>query len=189
MNDDRLRKILRESPMPPNPLSGSELLARSRKSQALPGLQALAALLLLSGALAIGSSNDAPNSSLHARGAAESVELGFSFVVEGRSGLREKLATVPLDQQLIFIARTSRPGFLCIDEEVPGGWQRVFPQRDETWKVDVGEHHIARDGQVQAFSTDLGAGLRRYRLAFHAESSDCNNATTYRTTELLWTQP
>jgi len=180
--------------MPPNPLSGAELLTRSRKGKAIPGLQALAALLLLSGALAIGLSDDAltstsPNSSLHARGVAESVELGFSFVVEGRSGLQDKVDTVTLDQQLIFIARTSRSGFLCLDEEIPGGWQRVFPKGEETWRVDVGEHHIARDGQVQAFSTDLGAGLRRYRLAFHTESSDCKNATTYRITELLWTQP
>jgi hypothetical protein len=196
MDDQQLTTILREARVPENPMSARELLRKGRQRHTGVALPAIAAVVLLTGALAVGLStiNDSPSGTdrhLHARGVGEAVELGFSFAVEGRSGLADNTDSVSLDQTVIFIARSSRPGYLCIDEEGDDrAWQRVFPKEGEpTWKIEPGEHHIQREGKVQAFVTELGAGLRRYRLAYDPQSEDCSQAKSHRVTELLWTAP
>ena len=197
MNEEQLTRILRDAPVPENPMSAKQLIQQgSRQTNMGPPLRAIAALVLLGGALAIGLTTGGDSLSsdeqhLHPRGVGEAVELGFSFAVEARSGLLEQAERVSLDEQVIFIARSSRPGYLCIDEETSDGtWERVFPSAgDKAWKIDAGEHHIQRDGKVQAFVTEFGTGLRRYRLTHDAQSPECSEAKSYRITELLWTAP
>jgi len=156
-------------------------------------LRAIAALILLGGALTIGLSSEGEpvhENGLHERGVGNSAELGFSWAIEGETGLRDKAEVVGLDQQVIFLARTSVPGYLCIDEEVTDqNWKRVFPAKNGAWKVSSGEHHIEQDGQLQSFVTDHGPGIRRYRLAFHPQASDCHGSRNTRLLELLWRAP
>jgi hypothetical protein len=207
MNDNELSTILKGAPVPPSPMTAADLLREGRRSSGNVPLQAIAALVLLGGALAIGLSSggdgltEGPSSSLidaeasrddglHMRGVGNDAELGFSWAIEGQSGLLDKAEVVSLDQQIIFLARTAAPGYLCIDEEVAEQeWERVFPPEGEAWKVDSGEHHIEREGRVQSFVTEAGVGLRRYRLAFHPHAADCRGSRTYRLVELLWTTP
>lgn len=193
MNDEQLRTVLRDAPVADNPMSARDLLRQGRRSSRGVPLGAMAALILLGGALAIGlSSEEEPlqEDGLRTRGVGDSAELGFSWAIEGESGLRDKAEVVDLDQQVIFLARTSVAGYLCIDEEVTDqSWKRVFPASGGAWKVDSGEHHIERDGQVQSFVTDHGPGLRRYRLAFHPQAADCRGSRNTRLVELLWRAP
>jgi hypothetical protein len=193
MNDDQLRTILKGAPVADNPMSAQELLRQGRRSSGGVPLRAMAALILLGGVLAIGLSSEGEplqDDGLRTRGVGDSAELGFSWAIEGVSGLYDKAEVVGLDQQVIFLARTSVAGYLCIDEEVTDqSWKRVFPTGVGAWKVNSGEHHIERDGQVQSFVTDHGPGLRRYRLAFHPEASDCSGSRNTRLVELLWRAP
>jgi len=184
----QIREALEQQRDPSIPLDGRQLLAkarrRSRARLAVAGTT-LALALALSGLFLVGSPPD--GETLAMRGAADTpVALELGWLVEGTGLERGGSSPVAAGEQVVFVARSSRDAFLCLDEHDGAAWQRVFPKDGKAWLGVAGESVLQRDGRPQAFRTDLGPGLRDYRLLLDPEYVDCRTPVASDTVTLQW---
>jgi hypothetical protein len=187
MDEGQMREALRQRRDPPNPMDGRELLrrARNRSHAGRAALITVAIVALAVPAALLLAPDDGER--LAARGATGAeVELELVWLVEGASVERGGTAPVAADQQVVFVARSSRAGFLCLDERDGEVWRRVHPLEGELWTATVGRNLLVRDGVPQAFRTDLGSGPREYRLSLDDEQTDCGDPLAADSVVLQW---
>jgi hypothetical protein len=188
MNQEELKSALQSPVALSIPADGHTILERARVRDRIVrgavGGATLLSILLISG-FALW---QRPAPDLTPRGAgdvAPTLELGW--LVEGETATRGTGAPITSDQKVIFRAKTSVPGFLCLDErDADGAWQRLFPFAGEAWTVDAGEHLLESDGAAQTFRTDLGSGARDYRLTLDLDDAACAAPTATAQIELEW---
>ncbi len=188
MNKEELERALRSHGPEPIPADGHTILERARVRDRLVrgavGGGTLLSVLLIAG-LAIW---QRPAPDLTPRGAgdvAPTLELGW--LVEGETATRGTGAPITPHEEVIFRAKTSAPGFLCLDErDASGAWQRLFPFAGSSWQVDSGEHLLQSEGAAQTFRTDLGPGARDYRLVLDLHDAACAAPDATAEIELEW---
>lgn len=188
MDERRIRDELTAQRDPSLPLDGHGLLRRARRRGRARGAAVGATLAL---ALVVGAAlfwgPDEDEGRLAMRGAdAEPVSLELAWLVEGTSLARGGTSPVAASEQVVFVARTSRDAWLCLDEKQGEQWRRVVPQEGRAWSGVAGENLVERDGTPQAFRTDLGPGPREYRLQLDPEFVDCRAAVAVDTVTIQW---
>lgn len=178
---------LMETPAPPVPADAATILKRVDARRRLDRVLACGALVVV---LAVGVGVMAAperGPDLTMRGAADvSPDLELRWLVEGTTVERGD-RPVGADEQVVFTARTSMPGFLCLDErDDTGAWQRLFPMGEAAWEVPAGESLLRTEEEVLAFRTELGAGTRSYRLSWDAEDAGCAGAGAQAEVDIEW---
>lgn len=188
MNKEELERALQSPAHLPIPADGRTILERVKVRDrivmgAVAGSTFLSILLICSVAWW-----QRPAPDLTPRGAgdvAPTLELGW--LVEGETATRGTGAPITPDQEVIFRANSSAPGFLCLDERGDDGtWQRLFPFAGTSWEVAAGEHLLQSDGTAQTFRTDLGPGVRGYRLTLDLDDAACAAPAATTEVELEW---
>ena len=112
--------------------------------------------------------------------------LQAGYVIEGVDALDgTSTRAVRAGERVIFTVHTSREGYLCLDEEVDGQWQRVFPADGASWWVDAGRHWPGGDAPM-AFVTDEAPGKRAYQVRLDTERADCSSPVTAVELEVDW---
>ncbi len=188
MNKEELERALRSPASSPLPADGHTILERARVHdrivQGAVGGATLLSILLIAG-LAMWQRPAPDLTPRGAGGVAPTLELGW--LVEGETATRGTGAPITADQEVIFRAKTTAPGFLCLDErDASGAWQRLFPFADSVWKVEAGEHLLESEGAAQTFRTDLGPGIRDYRLILDLDDAACAAPAATAEIELEW---
>lgn len=177
---------LMATPPPPIPADGDTILRRvalRRRLNRAAAAVGVVALLLIGQRL-----RPPPPADLTPRGLdANAVVLELGWLVEGEGVSRAVDAGVAPHQRVIFRVQTSRAGFLCLAEQGPGGdWMTLFPDPGGAWSAERGDSLLSRDGTAMAFRTDLGPGVRAYRLGWSETAADCGAASVYTEAEIEW---
>ena len=188
MDERTIREALGAQRDPSTPLDGRQLLRRAhRRDRARLAVAAvgLSLALGLGGVFLFGSPGG--EQQLAMRGAADvPTSLELAWLIEGTGLELGGTSPVAAGEQVVFVARTSREAFLCLDERDGAEWHRVFPPEGKAWMGIAGENVLEQDGRPQAFRTDLGSGPREYRLTLDAEYVDCRTPVASDTVTLQW---
>ena len=191
MSDDVLNDAFAEIEDPAVVHRGPEIRALAQQRQQQRGRRtvwlAAAAVLLAGMSVGVGLLVTRPTDEVPGAGrwrgdeeAAGALELGY--VIEG-AATRSEGSTRPVSvgERVIFTVRTSSEAYLCLEERVGDGWQRIHPSAGEGWWVPAGRHWPGGE-QPLAFVTGQGPGVHSYRVLLDPGTPDC--AAPVRSDEL-----
>ncbi|GEM_PF-1857796 len=185
--DAALVEALSALPRPPAPFGGEPARRFAVRRRATRDSAIGLAVVVLGVGLWMLRPPSPESGTLRARGAGTSAALTLDALVE-RAGEVRRLSDGPLaqDERLVFRVDSSKPGFVCLDEQTGSGWTSILGGVGQAWAVESGRNVLAEGGMSRSYRPDGRFGPLAYRARFHPSDRSCDPAAAEATLEVVW---